>query len=564
LRANLARASAPFVVGQRRGLSVNQPKAGLDKAPTGIVGLDQATSGGLPRKGTTLVMGGPGAGKTLLALECLVFGARQWNEPGIFVAFEENTSRIRANAASFGWEIDVLAKDRLFFLDADIRSEVTQSGNFDLSGMLAGLSMKVRTMNARRIVFDGIDVLLTLLQDPAAEQAEVLRIHRWLHDHGLIGIVTAKADSIAPAHGQWYTFAQYLADCAVMLERRHSGGVSERELTIVKYRGSSFTENKSPYVIGATGIEVAEQLNDTTTVVASTERVTSGVPRLDTMLNGGYFLAASVLITGLPGTAKSTLCGAFARAACQRGERTLYVTFDQRAGETARNLESVGLGVRPYLRSGMLTMTSVLSLTDSAEIHLLRIRAQVRELGVRCLVIDPISALARSDVDPTARDAIGRFIHWAKLSGITLVCSSLLAGPDARMEATLQGVSTLADTWIHLAYSVQSGERNRALTIVKSRGTSHSNQVRELILTKRGIRLADVYRAEGEVLMGTLRWERENQERDAEERTQTEARRARAELEMNKAGLNARLEALRFEAALNEAELTSADAEGVP
>jgi circadian clock protein KaiC len=276
------------------------------------------------------------------------------------------------------------------------------------------------------------------------------------------------------------------------------------------------------------------------------------------MLNGGYFRAASVLVTGLPGTAKSTLCGAFARAACERGERTLYITFDQPAGETVRNLESVGLSVRPYLRSGTLAMSSVLSLTDSAEIHLLRIRAQVRELGVRCLVIDPISSLARSDMDPTAKDAIGRFIHWAKLSGITMVCSSLLAGPDARMEATLQGVSTLADTWIHLAYSVQSGERNRALTIVKSRGTSHSNQVRELILTNQGIRLADVYHAEGEVLMGTLRWERENEERDAEEKIQADARRARAELEMKKAELNARLEALRFEAALNEAELASA------
>ncbi len=296
---------------RRRSQGADHP---TNKAPTGIAGLDEAMQGGLPRGRTTLVFGGPGCGKTVLALQSLVNGAGQ-REPGIFVAFEENSRQIIANASSFGWDLPGLQQRKLFFLDASLRPNVVRAGKFDLTALLAGLAVKVKALGAKRLVFDGIDVLLTLLDDPAAERAELYRIHEWLIENDLTGILTAKAAGTDPFSQAHYAFAAYMADCALLLVRRHQDVVSERDVSILKYRGSAFSENKSPFVIGPTGMEVAEQHSAIDTVAASTERLPTGVPRFDTMLKGGYFRATTALITGLPGTAKSSLCGAFVEAA---------------------------------------------------------------------------------------------------------------------------------------------------------------------------------------------------------------------------------------------------------
>jgi circadian clock protein KaiC len=491
------------------------------KAPTGITGFDEITGGGLPRSRTTLVVGGAGSGETIFAMQFLVYGARECKEPGIFVAFEETPNRIVANFETFGWKLSELRKKRIFFLDARPGPDLIQRGKFDLSGLLAVLGAKAKEMGAQRIVFDALDIVLALLPDAATRRCEVYRLHDWLLARELTGVITAKAGEQEefPLGQQPFGFMQFMVDCAVVLNHRVERGVSQRNLRVQKYRGSNFDENESPFIIGTTGFDVAvTRLLGRDDAKVSNERVTSGVKRLDTMLGGGYYRGASVLITGVPGTAKTTLSGAFAEAACKRGERTMFVGFDSDGTEVIRNLTSVGIRLAPYVKNGLLRMISARTITGSAETLLVRIKALAKGHKARCLAIDPVSTLSKAGKELTARGVAERLIDWSKADGITLVCTSLLNEMSGKTDGgTPVQISTLADTWIHLNYLVQAGERNRGLSIIKSRGTAHSNQVRELILSDSGVTLADIYTAGGEVLMGTLRWERERAERVANE-----------------------------------------------
>ena len=532
----------------------SQGKPALEKAPTGIQGLDGITGGGLPRGRTTLVLGGPGYGKTILALQTLVNGARAHGEPGIFVAFEESPRRIIANAASFGWDLPDLQRRKLFFLDAQVGPELVQAGGFDLQGLLAALDAKVRTMRAKRIVFDAIDVLLALLDDPAAQRREIHRLLAWLLDRGLTAIITSKTQDGRRAGDGPARQLQFMVDCAVALGHQIVTGVSQRCLRVMKFRGSSFAENEMPLVIGGHGMEVAWS-GLPSLGRASTERVTTGVARLDTMLGGGYYRGASILITGSPGTAKSTLSGAFAEGACARGERTLFVSFDTAPAETIRNFDSVHVRLGRFVRSGLLRMELGRKTEGNAETHLVRIRELVREHRARCLIIDPMSALGNLGNEDVGAGAVERMLGWAKGQGLTTLFTSLLLQGNAQAEGTPMQISTIADTWLHLSYTVQAGERNRALTIVKSRGMGHSNQVRELILSDRGISLADVYTTDGQVLMGTMRWEKERAVRAAQLAQEAELERKRVEIEVAQGDLNDRVKQLRRELRLKQVEL---------
>jgi circadian clock protein KaiC len=529
------------------------------KARTGIEGFDEITNGGLPRGRTTLLEGGPGSGKTILALQTLVNGARFDNEPGIFVAFEESSERITANAAKFGWDLLALQKKNLFFLDAQVAPDLVQSGNFDLGGMLAALGSKAREIKAQRIVFDAIDVVLALLRDPVAEQREIYRLHDWLLASKLTGIITSKAgDSGNATLRPQLGFMQFMVDCAIVLNHEVVQGVSQRNLRVVKYRGTSFSENESPFLIGAGGLEVAGGLemghSKKPELPVSSERISSGVRRLDVMLGGGYYRGAGVLITGFPGTAKSTLSGAFAEAACRRGERTLFVSFDSDANEVVRNLASVNIRLGRYMKKGLLRLVSARAVTGSAEIHLMQIKNLAKEHGARCVIIDPVSALSKAGNEETAFSVAERLLDWTKDAGITLVCTSLLHEAGPNVEGTPLQISTIADTWIHLNYLVNAGERNRGLSIIKSRGTAHSNQVRELVLSHRGVTLADAYTAGGEVLMGTMRWEKEGAERTAREETQAVSKHKQATVATEEALLEVRLKALQLELQVKRTE----------
>jgi circadian clock protein KaiC len=520
------------------------------KAPTGIVGLDEITGGGLPQAGTTLLEGGAGSGKTMLALQTLVNGARNYNEPGIFVAFEENSKRIMVHAERFGWDLPGLLGKQLYFLDAQPSADLAQSGSFDLHGMLAALEARVKEMGARRIAIDAIDIVMALQDDPAAVRREVYRLRDWLLDHDLTALITAKARPEENAAGgpDSLGFMQFMVDCSILIKHDLVDGVSQRNMRVIKYRGSAFEENQAPFLFGADGVEVASiRTRDRVDHPVTTERISTGIERLDSMLGGGYYRGANILITGSPGTAKTTLCGAFAAAACARGERTLFISFDSRSEELIRNLDSVGIRLSGFVEKKLLRLVSARAINGSAETHLMLIKNYARECGARCVIIDPISALSKAGNSDTSKNVVERLIDWSKAENLTLMCTSLLGGAIPHLESTPLAISTISDTWLHLTYHVQAGERNRGLTIVKSRGTGHSNQIRELLLNGTGVTLADVYLAGGEVLMGTMRWEKERAERLARDEHATRAERQRVKLQSDVAELEVRISSLRRE-----------------
>jgi circadian clock protein KaiC len=523
---------------------------GLSKARTGIEGFDDITHGGLPRGRTTLIEGGPGSGKTIMALQSLVNGARNEGEPGIFVAFEERTHQITSNAAKFGWDLAELQNRNLFFLDAQPGIDLVRSGGFDLSGLLTALASKVREIKARRIVFDAIDVALSFLSDELAERHEIYRIREWLGEHGITGIITAKTGGQLGVmlNQPQIGFMHFMADCSVILNHDLVQGVSQRNLRVLKYRGSSHSENESPFLITDHGLEVADtRVPSKPERDATTERLTTGIDRLDTMLGGGYYRSASVLITGLPGAAKTTLSGKFAEAACLRGERTLFVSFDSEVSEVVRNLGSVNIHLERFVETGILKMLTARSITNSAEIHLMRIKNAARIHGARCVVIDPVSALTKLGSANTMHSVAERLLDWSKATGITLLCTSLLDDPGPGGRGTQLQISTLADTWLHLTYLVVAGERNRGLSIIKSRGTWHSNLVRELVLSDSGVTLTDVYTAGGEVLMGTPRREKEASEQAIRDDFDAETKRQHAILDSEEAELAVRLHLLQHQ-----------------
>jgi circadian clock protein KaiC len=531
----------------------NQPShAPVTKTLTGIDGFDQITSGGLPRGGTTLVMGGPGCGKTVFALQSLVNGATQAREAGLFVAFEESSTQIIANAATFGWDLAALTRKKLFFLDARLSPEVVKAGDFDLIGMLNLLQAKAESMGAKRIVFDGIDVLLGLLDDPVAERREIYRIRDWLSTTGMTGIITQKVGDVE--QDQRYNFLQFMVDCVVILRHQVVDGSAFRNLRVMKYRGSGFSGDEFPIMLTRDGMQLTNRGPTELKYAVSDERISTGLSRLDSMLNGGYHRGSNVLVSGAPGTAKSTLAGLFVAAACSRGERTLYVSFDEGAAQIVRNLRSVGIRLAPHVKSGMLTMYSTRTRGPNVEDQFGLLRAQVRAHRPRCLVIDPLSALSTKVTHVASADSTQQFLDLVKVEGITVVNTSLMSGVT-NDEATATGISTIADTWIHVSYIVQDGERNRALTIVKSRGTRHSNQVRELTLSDAGVDLTDVFAAQGKVLMGVARWEWEQEERAGTKRTQVAAELKRLQLQLAQAEAEARLRVVQTEMQARSAEI---------
>ena len=520
---------------------------GLEKMPTGIDGFDKITGGGLPRKRTSLVIGGPGTGKTVFAMQTLVNGVHRWNEPGIFVSFEENSRQIITNAASFDWDLETMEKEgRLFFLDAHLSADDIKSGKFDLVGMLASIKAKSDEMGAKRIVFDSIDVLLTFLNDPVTERQEIYRLHEWLAQEGPTGIITIRLAGDELLLSQHYGFMQFMTDCVVLLRHYLFERVSLRDLRIVKYRGSKIEENEFPLIIDSQGIDITSFGSKETKGEVSNERVSSGIERLDTMLNGGFFRGSNMLITGAPGTAKSTLCSAFAEAACLRREKTIYISFDESAGELVRNMSSVSIHLAPHIESGVLCIYSESSESRSSEEHLVRIKKLIREQKPSCLVIDPLSAMIRAGGRISALGVAKELLTLTNANLITTVLSDLVEEGGSLIEATGVAISTVTDTWINLHFLAQSGERNRALSIIKSRGSKHSNQVRELILSDEGITLTDVYTAGGEVLMGSLRWQKEHEEILEREIVSTEIKIKQREMEVSEAETLASMEILRL------------------
>lgn len=535
------------------------PRVSLPKTATGIRGFDEITYGGLPLGRTTLIRGSAGSGKTVFAVQSLVNGARDRKEPGLLVAFEEQADQIVVNAATLGWDIPALAAKRLFFLDASLSPTVVKGEDFDLSGLLNLLMAAAAEVGAKRVVLDGIDVLLRLLDNPVAERREMYRIRDWLSRSKLTAIITQKVVADDPLSRHHSSFMQFMADCVINLDHQVVDGSAYRNIRVVKYRGSGFLSDEFPLTITDAGIHVTNRGPGELKYVVTRQRISSGLPRLDAMLGGGYYRGSNILISGAHGTAKTTLAAAFTVAACQRGEPAMFVSFDESASQLVRDMASVGIRLEPHLKSGLLAIYSTRTRGQNIEEQFATLRGLVAAHKPKCVAVDPLSAIATQHVHLATAKATQAFLDYLKATGVTVVNTSLLDGLD--QEATPTGISTMADTWIHVAYVVHEGERNRSLSIVKSRGSPHSNQVRELILSDRGLEVADVFTAGGEVLMGVARWEREQEVLTADRREQVALDVARRKLELAQTDAAARMKVVAQEIEALKAEIKLLDTE---
>ena len=480
----------------------------VDKSPTGITGFDEITGGGLPIGRLTVIIGGPGAGKTLFALQTVMSRLNARNEPAIFVTFEEPPSQIKRNISAFDWPAGNFSKTGLNIINARIPVDAILAGSFDLMGLLAGLDqLKIET-GAKTIVFDGIDVLLSSLPDEHLERRELGRLDEWVQSAAISALVTVKSFGLGERDQRRSDMMQYITDCVIVLECTLTQTTSSRYLRVVKYRGSGYVSNPVPMVIGPSGLDVIAFKGARLNYPTFTDRVSSGVARLDDLVSGGYLRGSSILISGSPGTSKTSLSANFAAAACRRGEKALFISFDESAAQVVSNMRSIGLDLAPHLASGRLTMESLLSSARSPEEHFVAICKLIDAHAPDCLVIDPLSSLLRADY-PFTQLICESLLDSAKARGITVLCTSLLNDTSGAEELSASNVSAIADTWLQVSYIANQGERNRALTIIKSRGTSHSSQVRELVLDKNGVNLVDVYLAEGRVLMGSARLQKE-------------------------------------------------------
>jgi circadian clock protein KaiC len=473
-------------------VSSNNTAAALPKAPTGIAGLDEITAGGLPRGRPTLLCGAAGAGKTLMALEFLVRGATEYGEPGVVVSFEETAREIADNVRSLGFDLDALQRERKLVIDhVHIeRSEIEETGEYDLEGLFIRLGHAVDSIGARRVVLDTLEALFAGLPSHAILRAELRRLFRWLKERGLTALITGERGETTLTR---FGLEEYVADCVITLDHRVDDQISTRRLRIVKYRGSAHGTNEYPFLIGARGISVLPVTSLGLDHAASAERVSSGIDALDAMLGGGVFRGASLLVSGSPGTGKSSIGAAFAAAACARGERALIFAFEESAPQILRNMRSIGIELAPFIERGLLQIHSARPTLQGLEQHLLAMHDAVAALRPALVVVDPVSNLGIEDKSQQVKPMLLRLIDFLKREGITGVYASLTHG-DARgsFEASEVGISSLMDTWLLLrSLEGPDGTRQRSMYVLKSRGTAHSMRAHVFTLGERGIQLQE-------------------------------------------------------------------------
>ena len=525
----------------------------LQKAPSGIQGLDEITGGGLPRGRTTIVCGGPGCGKTMLGIEFLVRGALQFDEPGVLMAFEETPEDIARNVASLGFDIEDLAARKMLFLDyvAVESSELQEAGEYDLEGLFLRLQSAIQAVGAKRVMFDTLEALFSGFSNPGILRPEFRRLFRWLKDQGLTAVVTAESgEGTLTRHG----LEEYVSDCVVLLDHRIHDHISVRRMRIVKYRGTKHGADEYPFLIDERGMSVLPVTALQLQHEVSDERVSTGVPDLDELLEGkGYYRGSTVLFSGTAGSGKTTLAASFAEATCQRGERCLYIDFEESPKQVARNMRSVGIDLAQWSRKGLLFHDAWRPTQYGIEMHLLRIHKLIEQVKPKAVILDPITNLINASTEKEVYSMLLRLIDTMKSAGITAVFVSLTRGGES-LENANAGISSLTDTWILLRDVELDGERNRVLCVLKSRGMEHSNQLREFQLTSEGVRLIPAYIGSGGVLTGSSRVAQEAKEKaDALLRRQ-EAQRRQRQFARKRIALEAQVEVLQAELAEIEQE----------
>ncbi|MCE5333548.1 MAG: circadian clock protein KaiC [Desulfobacteraceae bacterium] len=516
----------------------------LSKSPTGILGFDEITNGGLPQGRPTLVCGSAGSGKTLFAMEFLVRGAIEYNEPGVFISFEETEEELKQNVSSLGFHLeDLVARQKLFMDYVSIEpSDIEETGEFDLDGLFIRIGDAIDTVGAKRVVLDTLEALFAGLPNPTILRAEIRRLFRYLKSKGVTAVVTAEQGKGSLTH---HGFEEYVSDCVVQLDNRVHEQTAIRRLRVVKYRGSRHGTNEYPFLIEQDGISVLPITSMGLDYEAPSEQIPSGVPRLDAMLGGGFYRGGSVLVSGTAGTGKTSIAAHFADVTCRRGERCLYFAFEESRKQIMRNMRSIGVDLAQWEQKGLLRFHNVRPSAYVLEMHLVMMHKLIKEFRPGVVVIDPISNLLTIGNPPEVKSVLTRLIDFMKMDGITALFASLLAGD--RIDDTAIGVSSLMDTWIMLRDIETNGERNRGLYILKSRGTVHSNQVREFLLTSSGIELLDVYTGADGVMTGALRAAQEAKEMAQALEREQEVQRMQRELARERKALEAKISLLRSE-----------------
>lgn len=485
----------------------------LPKTPTGIHGLDEVTFGGLPKGRPTLITGGAGSGKTMIAMEFLVRGATEFDEPGVFISFEESASDLAANFASRGYDLSKLEGDGKLAIDYVYieRSEIEETGEYDLEALFIRLGSAIDSIGAKRIVLDTIEVLFAGLSNASIIRAELRRLFRYLKEKGLTAIVTGERGEETLTR---YGLEEYVADCVIVLDHRIQDQIATRRMRILKYRGSSHATNEFPFIISDAGISVLPITSLGLTHKASKERVSSGIAGLDEMMGGkGYYRGTSIFVTGTAGTGKTSIAAAFVDAACERSEKCLYFAFEESSSQLMRNMRSIGINLDRWIKNGLLTFHATRPTQYGLETHLASIIKLIIDKKPSIVVVDPLSNFISSGDNLGSKAMLTRLIDYLKIQGITSLFTSL-TGETSSQEREL-GVSSLMDTWINVRNLETNGERNRGLYVLKSRGMAHSNQVREFVLTDAGIKLIDAYIGPSGLLAGTARKLQQEKDREA-------------------------------------------------
>ena len=513
------------------------------KCPTGIKGLDEVTLGGLPLGRPTLVCGAAGCGKTLLAMEFIVRGAIEFGEPGVYMSFEERSEELAQNVRSLGFDLDDLVARKLLVMSyvRVERSEIEETGDYDLEGLFIRLGAAIDAVGARRVALDTIESLFGALGNEAILRAELRRLFQWLKGRGVTAIITGeRGDAALTRQG----LEEYVSDCVILLDHRTREQVSTRRLRIVKYRGSTHGTNEYPFIIDDQGIDVLPITSLGLNQEVSSELVSTGVPELDEMLGGGLYRGSSVLFSGTAGTGKSTICATFLEAASRRGERGLYCSFEESRSQTVRNMRSVGLDLQPAIDQGLLRFHAMRPTQQGLELHLAGIFRLIREFRPHSVVLDPVTSLLGTGNDLDVRAMLMRLLDTLKNLGITCLFTALNVGGGLAEQSDV-GISSLIDTWFLLRDIELDGERNRGIHVLKSRGMAHSNQIREFLLTSRGIRLRPAYLGPNGVLTGSARMVQESRDEAQAELRRQDLERRQRELGRERQLFEARMNALK-------------------
>lgn len=532
------------------------PVAELPKTPTGIEGFDEVTGGGLPTGRPALVCGGAGCGKTLFAISFLVHGATRFNEPGVFMSFEESSDELAQNVASLGFDLPGLIEQKKIVLDhvRIERSEIEETGDYDLEGLFIRLGYAIDSIGARRVVLDTIESLFSGLANQTILRAELRRLFRWLKDKSVTAVITGeRGEGTLTRQG----LEEYVSDAVILLDHRVTEEISTRRLRIVKYRGSTHGTNEYPFLIDEQGIAVLPVTSLGLSHGVSSERISTGIPRLDTMLGGkGYFRGTAVLVSGTAGSGKTSVSASFVEAACRRGERALMFLFEESSAQVVRNMRSIGIDLQPWADRGLLEFHAARASAYGLEMHLSRMHRTIERFRPSVVVLDPVSSLLSVATNADVHGTLTRLLDYLKSAGITALMTSLSHG-RTEQERTDTAISSIVDTWLLLVTLESSGERNRGLYVLKARGMSHSNQIREFLLTDHGIELVDVYSGTGGVFTGSARLSQEAQEQAAVLADEQELERRQRALASLKATFDAELAALRARFETEQADLAS-------